>query len=250
MEKLKDIKKSAKWITLEEYPELDIMANSVVSVPAIEKLWEHFANEEDVYEYILKPDHQGESLLIETSHDFCKNHAGKRFSLSQIRNFEANGKGFIDGTQDFFTNFPTQGTNLNSVLFNCRHMLKRVRSFSMPMEQFSNYDLDEMIVEGPVMISNKEILRKNVYGDLGYYIFTDETIKYLYNRFDLYKNQSTTYGHSDIDISNKVYIRKSWLEQKDKQLYWMMSYRILDENLWFDVKNKIIRGFSVELTGM
>lgn len=248
MENINEQGKTISYLSIDKYPNLKMDANSVVSLPAIESDFEHFAKGDDKYEYVLKPDFSGEELLKDNSHDHCKKHAGKQYTESQIRSWNANGNGFITENQDFFTNFPQQGYNLDSVLYNCRHFLKKVRTVQFDLEEFNDqFDDDEMIVEGPVMIANKLILRKNALGNgLGYIVFDNKTIKYLFDQFKL--SPKLTYGHSGIDLSKKVYVRKSWLEEKDGNLNWFMSYRIFDKSLWFDIKNKIIKGFSVEIS--
>lgn len=248
MNELNDIPKTIEFISIDKYPDMFIRANSLVAQPAIEQNIEYFANKKDndYYIYALKPDYVGEPLLKENSHQHCKDHAGKTYSKEQINNWIGEkDSGFIDGANTWFATFPNLGYNLNEVLFNCRHYLKKVRTFSFETEDFSDLIDDEMIVEGPVMLANKEIIRKNVKGGLGYYIFDNKTVEYLQKQYG--KNGMTTYAHADIDISKKVYIRDSWIKDNNGNKEWWMNYRILDKSLWQDIKNKVIKGFSVEL---
>jgi len=247
-----DIKKTIAYLTIDKYPNLTITANSVVSLPAIETDFEYFKKKEkkqDLYEYVLKPDFAGESLLKDNSHDHCKKHAGKRFTEDDIRSWTAAGPGFIESEDSFFTEFPTYGYNLDSVLYNCRHYLKKVRTVNFDMELFSdNLDDNEMIIEGPVMIANQAILRGNALNlGIGYIMFDNKTVEYLFNQYGM--SGTLTYGHSDIDVSKKVYLRKSWIEKDENgNNIWYMNYRILDKSLWFDIKNRIVKGFSVEIS--
>jgi len=221
-------------------------------------------------------------LLLENSHEFCKEHAGKVFSVNEIKTF------FLHPTADyskgwnikskFCYNFKgirnEDGFNLDNQIFNCRHFLKPVRDINkVPdrflksngdiMEKQNNFEkfsinfeisnLEKREIKGVCMIPNKLIYRRNEYGKEYYVYFSKESIKKFKEKFGF--NRNITIYHEE-NGTGKAILLDSWIfdgtnddcgYNEIKEGSWCVKYKILSDILWENIKEKKIKGFSIEI---
>lgn len=147
--------------------------------------------------------------------------------------------------------------NEPAILTNFIKLKKEDQVFKFAVEK------DKQIVMGPVLIPQVKIYRNDVdgKGTEGMIYFSAETIEEL---MELYmeeeKNNSVTLQHKD--ITDKVKMRESWIvtdSEKDKSAFfglevpvgtWMASYKVNDINLWKEIKDGELNGFSIEAQGL
>lgn len=99
-------------------------------------------------------------------------------------------------------------------------------------------------VVGAVMISNKLIYRHDIGGSSGYVWFSNETIRKIYNKYGY--NKTITIHHTNEKKSNSVILMKSWLDEAENSIKWMMRFKIIDSKLWENILNGSVKGFSIE----
>lgn len=242
-----------------------VVAISLVSDPAIEENFRFFNKEikmgrgsrktggEVYYQYTTVG---SEPQLVDDSHPFCREHAGRIFTETEIRSWAKykGDSGFIKDS-NFFNNFPNEGFSLNMGIHNCRHKLIKVRSFQDERNdqkfnaeyKFNITNSDKKEIEGTVLLSGKMIYRNNVENNTdGYVYFSRQTIRDLFKKYG--KNRSATLQHQ-YDITGYLICLNSWLEEDDEKniTKWKMKYKVLNDELWNAIKNNIISGFSVEV---
>jgi hypothetical protein len=118
---------------------------------------------------------------------------------------------------------------------------------------------EQRIITGPALIPDKMIYRnaESLGGEEGYVYFSQNTIKEVAELFlgDL-RNNNTTLEHQEkcIDLA----LVESWIVQdpgKDKSYAlgievpagtWMVSYKVLNDQLWEEIKSGKYNGFSIE----
>lgn len=118
-------------------------------------------------------------------------------------------------------------------------------------------DEDERVVTGVAMQPDKLIYRKDIDGEEAYIKFSKETIKEASYRFiSGDKSNMSTLEHSI--NTDSVRTIESWIvvdPKNDKanalglevtEGSWVLSQRILDDELWKDVKSGDYNGFSIE----
>ena len=125
---------------------------------------------------------------------------------------------------------------------------------------FKSVDTDKMIITGPVMIPNIDILRidENT-GEYYNCFFSEETIvkassQYLKNS----NHNKANFDHSE-EFTNEVYIIESWIVEnpdmdKSKALgfkdvtkgTWFATYKVANKELWNQLKSSDFSGFSIE----
>lgn len=98
-------------------------------------------------------------------------------------------------------------------------------------------------VFGCVLQSNKMIYRKDIGNGPGYVWFSRDTIRKIYQKYGYSKN--VTFQHIQ-NKPNSVIMMKSWLQESDDDTSWFVKYKIIDNNLWEQIKKGIVRGFSLE----
>lgn len=118
---------------------------------------------------------------------------------------------------------------------------------------------EERKITGPLMIANKDILRKDKDGEYYMVYFTKESIDDIVklfaknNRFNAVKEDH----NNEID---GLYLIESWIVGSEDKIYsdfnfskeevpegsWVGTYYIEDNELWEKVKNGTFNGFSVE----
>lgn len=136
---------------------------------------------------------------------------------------------------------------------------------NVPFLKFSENDIvketfstnkDKKIVTSVALLADTPIKRIDDYGNSYYVVFNKEIIGKLVNKFfkdDLIK--SVNINH--FEDTDKAYLIESYfvneeLGIKPKGIHstdgsWIVSYKILDDNLWNDIKEGKLNGFSVEI---
>ena len=123
---------------------------------------------------------------------------------------------------------------------------------------FKEIDEEKRIVVGAAMIPNQKIVRKDAKGNKFFVFFTEKTVRDSMEKyFRLSKQTSGTVEHKD-KVSG-VTVVESWIVEDpkmDKSIAlgfselpkgsWMCTYKIDNEELWQDIKNGKMHGFSVE----
>jgi len=133
------------------------------------------------------------------------------------------------------------------------------RNLGLSTIKFQIENDEKRIVTGPSLIPNLEIYRKDKFGNDYWVYFSKETIrdivtKYMKNGF----NTRNDVQH-DGKLNNKLILIESWIiddsvydkaykfkEFKDVPVgSWMTSIKVLDDDIWQQVKKGELRGFSV-----
>lgn len=251
----------------EDNPEHGIHAISIVDNPAIEVPFQYFAKGLlPFWKWTAYPDDE----VIETSHEFCKNHAyindSRVYHTTEVQSWAAlKDKTFIPES-NFFASFDDNATNFNGdqQIFNCRHYLERVSSINeVPKnkrhlitfnnEHIINFKIEndeKRIIKGMVLQSNQLIYRNDVgNGSSGYVYVSKDTIKKLFKKYGF--NRSITFQHRD-DITGNAILLKSYLVENDNIIQWFMEYKILPtitgNKIWNIIKSYGTggMGFSLE----
>ena len=98
-------------------------------------------------------------------------------------------------------------------------------------------------VVGCVLKSNQMIYRRDVGNGPGYVWFSRETVRGLMKKFGY--NRNITFQHVQ-NRKGSVIMMKSWIEEKDNETSWFVRYKVIDNNLWEQIKAGIVKGFSIE----
>lgn len=136
---------------------------------------------------------------------------------------------------------------------------------NVPFLKFSENDIvketfsinkDKKIVTSVALLADTPIKRIDDYGNLYYVVFNKEIIGKLVNKFfkdDLIK--SVNINH--LEDTDKAYLIESYFVNEELGIKpngihstdgsWVVSYKILDDNLWNDIKGGKLNGFSVEI---
>lgn len=219
-----------------------------------------------------------ETPTIPTSHEFCKKHVDGVYSVDDIHNWESQfgtTDGWINNSKgeglycQNFKGMSESNFNLDQQLFNCRHFLTpcrdvkkikkagyklssdkpSVQTFSM---DFSISNAEQRQIKGVCMIADLLIYRRDPVTQEEYHVyFSRDTIKKLKERYGF--NREITIQHEE-NITGNAILLNSWLypEEKDDncgadfKFGWCLEYKILNETLWNKIKEKGIKGFSVE----
>lgn len=123
--------------------------------------------------------------------------------------------------------------------------------------ELKEVDTEKRILMGAALIPNKQIYRRNSKNEEYYIYFSSDTIRKASELFLMRSNQNNaTYEH-DKKLTG-LSVVESWIiedEQKDKsKLYgfdlpkgtWMISMKVNNEEVWNDVKEGKVKGFSIE----
>ena len=122
--------------------------------------------------------------------------------------------------------------------------------------KLAEVDAEQRILMGPALIPNKKIFRKGEDDD--YYIyFSEDTVRKASELFFIKsKHQNSTFEHS-FELSDMSVV-ESWLIEdpvKDKAAAygfdlprgtWMVSMKVLNDDVWRAVKEGEVKGFSIE----
>lgn len=133
------------------------------------------------------------------------------------------------------------------------------KTWNQLSEEVYNFSIDDekKIVLGPVMIPNKMILRRDEEGNPFYVYFKKDTIKKMSEKF-LAKNllHNTDVNH-DNNVTQENTLLESWISESilhDKAYKygfnlpvgtWYVSYKINNEDIWNDIKERRLKGFSL-----
>jgi phage head maturation protease len=122
--------------------------------------------------------------------------------------------------------------------------------------ELKEIDTEKRILMGAALIPNKKIYRRNKEEEF-YIYFSEDTVRRAMELFFINGNQSSaTFEHKKA-ITGMTAV-ESWLiedEKMDKsQLYgfnlpkgtWMISMKVDNDEVWQDVKDGKIKGFSIE----
>jgi hypothetical protein len=223
---------------------------------------------------------------IDTSRPFCKHHANPKngrniFHIDEIRSWNNNYVSQKDWSEGWITqsNFCQNFTGtkshyfkLDKQMYNCRHAFTPIeipsqvpprlrKQYGITLEKeepfqinFSVTDKEQRIIRGVAMIPNILIYRRNQETNEEFYVFfSKDTIKKLKDKYGF--NREITIQHQE-NITGNAILLNSWIypEDKDdncgitdlKQGSWCLEYKILNEKLWEVIKNKGVKGFSVE----
>ena len=122
--------------------------------------------------------------------------------------------------------------------------------------ELKEVDTEKRILMGAALIPNKQIYRKNK--DKEFYIyFSEDTVRKASELFLMRSNQNNaTYEHKD--KLNGMSVVESWIiedEKHDKSKKygfdlpvgtWMISMKVNNDDVWNDVKEGKVKGFSIE----
>jgi hypothetical protein len=123
--------------------------------------------------------------------------------------------------------------------------------------ELKEVDAEKKILMGAALIPNKQIYRKNNKNEEYYIYFSEDTVRKASELFLINSNQNNaTYEHER--KINGLSVVESWIiedEKKDKSnLYgfslpkgtWMISMKVNNPEIWKDVKEGKVKGFSIE----
>ena len=124
--------------------------------------------------------------------------------------------------------------------------------------RLAEVDKEKRILMGPALIPNKKIFRKGASDDEDYYIyFSEDTVRKASELFFIKSKQNnSTYEHQ-IDL-NGMSVVESWIiddPTNDKSNSygfdlpkgtWIVSMKVLNDDIWKKVKNEEVKGFSIE----
>lgn len=217
------------------------------------------------------------------SRDFCKRKENKVYFIEEIRQWsqyptDFEDAAFIDGQyKEFFKSFDRIGQyNLDNAMYNCRHSLVAIKDpADIPdykKEQWGTYirdkkaanvratfsnevklsisDEEKMIIKGAALIPMKMIYRNDVGdGSDGYIYFSKATVKQIKENFGM--NNAATFEHS-INITGQIEMLESFITPDDDKFdapdgSWIVSYKVLDLELWDLIKSEGTLGFSIEV---
>lgn len=231
------------------------------------------------WEYITV---NNEKSLLDNSHEFCVKHVNQVFHITEIRNWSRTltvkeKEGWI-AESNFTKNFKgilETDFNLHQQLYNCRHFLSPVRNASKvpPAKlnrnwgffneqkkqkkfsiEFSITSDEKHEIKGVAMIPEMLIYRVDGEGRGYHGYFTKSTVQKLKERYGY--NKEITIQHEE-NITGNAILLDSWIFDKDntdncgvenlKDGSWCLQYKILNDNLWKIIKQKGVKGFSVEV---
>ena len=123
--------------------------------------------------------------------------------------------------------------------------------------ELKKIDEEKRILMGEALVPNKQIYRVNEKKDEYYIYFSEQTVRKASELFLIRANQNNaTYEHKDKLTGLSVV--ESWIiddEKTDKsRLYgfdlpkgtWMISMKVNNDEVWNDVKEGKVKGFSIE----
>jgi hypothetical protein len=123
--------------------------------------------------------------------------------------------------------------------------------------ELKEIDTEKRILMGAALVPNKQIYRRNAKNEEYYIYFSEDTIRKASELFLMRSNQNNaTYEHEK--KLKGLSVVESWIiedEKKDKSnLYgfslpkgtWMISMKVNNDEVWNDVKEGKVKGFSIE----
>ncbi len=123
--------------------------------------------------------------------------------------------------------------------------------------ELKEVDSEKRILMGAALVPNKQIYRRNSKNEEYYIYFSSDTIRKASELFLINSNQNNaTYEHEKKVTGLSVV--ESWIIEDSKtdksRLYgfdlpkgtWMISMKVNNEEIWNDVKEGKVKGFSIE----
>lgn len=123
--------------------------------------------------------------------------------------------------------------------------------------ELKEIDQEKRILMGAALVPNKQIYRRNDKNEEYYIYFSEETVRKASELFLMRSNQNNaTYEHEK--KLNGMSVVESWIiedEKLDKSVKhgfklpkgtWMISMKVNNEDVWKDVKDGKVKGFSIE----
>ena len=123
--------------------------------------------------------------------------------------------------------------------------------------ELKEVDAEKRILMGAALVPNKHIYRRNEKEEEYYIYFSEKTVRKASELFLMRSNQNNaTYEHKD--KLEGLSVVESWIiddEKSDKsRLYgfdlpkgtWMISMKVNNDEVWKDVKEGKVKGFSIE----
>ncbi len=123
--------------------------------------------------------------------------------------------------------------------------------------ELKKIDEEKRILMGAALVPNKQVYRVNEKKEEYYIFFSEQTVRKASELFLMRSNQNNaTYEHKD--KLEGLSVVESWIiddEKSDKsRLYgfdlpkgtWMISMKVNNDEVWSDVKEGKVKGFSIE----
>jgi len=123
--------------------------------------------------------------------------------------------------------------------------------------ELKEIDKEKRILMGAALVPNKQIYRRNDKNEEYYIYFSEDTVRKASELFLMRSNQNNaTYEHEK--KLNGMSVVESWLIEDEKldksKKYgfnlpkgtWMISMKVNNEDVWKDVKDGKVKGFSIE----
>jgi len=123
--------------------------------------------------------------------------------------------------------------------------------------ELKEIDKEKRILMGAALVPNKQIYRRNDKNEEYYIYFSEDTVRKASELFLMRSNQNNaTYEHEK--KLNGMSVVESWIIEDEKldksKKYgfnlpkgtWMISMKVNNEDVWKDVKDGKVKGFSIE----
>ena len=123
--------------------------------------------------------------------------------------------------------------------------------------ELKELDKEKRILMGAALVPNKQIYRRDDKNEEYYIYFSEDTVRKASELFLMRSNQNNaTYEHEK--KLNGMSVVESWIiedEKLDKSVKhgfklpkgtWMISMKVNNEDVWKDVKDGKVKGFSIE----
>jgi hypothetical protein len=123
--------------------------------------------------------------------------------------------------------------------------------------ELKEIDKEKRILMGAALVPNKQIYRRNDKNEEYYIYFSEDTVRKASELFLMRSNQhNATYEHEK--KLNGMSVVESWLIEDEKldksKKYgfnlpkgtWMISMKVNNDEVWKDVKDGKVKGFSIE----
>ena len=123
--------------------------------------------------------------------------------------------------------------------------------------KLAEVDSEKRILMGAALIPNKKIYRKGEDDEDYYIFFSDETVRKASELFLMRGNQNNSTLEHDKEL-NDMSVVESWIledKKKDKSAKygfdlplgtWMVSMKVNNDEVWKEVKEGRVKGFSIE----
>ena len=123
---------------------------------------------------------------------------------------------------------------------------------------FAKVNEEQRLLVSPALIPNKQIFRYDADKDQDYYVyFTEKTVKQASEMYLKHNNNNSATLQHENKVTG-VHTVESWIiqdtEMDKSKLYgydlpkgtWMVSMRILNDDIWAQIKDGTLKGLSIE----